>query len=160
MNCVNPMKHYRAPNGDLIGIRSPRDIVTTRIGIAIYWPDGGCTMVECADDRLAEIKAEIEACFRVKGVNDPITEGDILNMSLLSINDICGRLGIGRSTLDRWRKIGLPGDVLSVKIGLTRFPDPVLFVGGAPRWDAGTINAWLEENKNKKGPHCLKRIKG
>ncbi|MDW5418851.1 hypothetical protein R6242_19970 [Iodobacter sp. CM08] len=97
---------------------------------------------------------------------------DIAKTSLLSAEDICGRLSISRSTFDRWRKIQpnaqspfgstggfqtkvlrdmrSPSDVENEKIGLSPFPEPALNVGGSPRWDAEDVNAWLTANKDKR----------
>lgn len=97
---------------------------------------------------------------------------DILKTTLLSAEEICNRLGVSRSTFDRWRKInpaarspfGAGGgfqtsvidslrtvtDIDNDAIGLTPFPEPALNVGGSPRWDAADVNAWLEANKDKR----------
>jgi predicted DNA-binding transcriptional regulator AlpA len=95
---------------------------------------------------------------------------DITRTNYLSADDICNKLSVSKSTLDRWRRIKSnaespcgPGgfqtrvleslrtgaDVENETIGLTAFPAPSLYVGGNPRWDAGAVNAWLIENKDK-----------
>lgn len=97
---------------------------------------------------------------------------DISNTMWLSADDICVRLSVSKSTLDRWRKIKTdvqspfgrpdsfqtrvlldprtPSDVENEAVGLTPFPEPALNVGGSRRWDANDINAWLTENKDKR----------
>ena len=96
---------------------------------------------------------------------------DISQTILLSADDICVRLSVSKSTLNRWRKIKLdaqspfgpggfqprvlselrtPSDMENEDIGLTPFPEPALNVGGSPRWDAKDVNAWLAENEGKR----------
>ena len=97
---------------------------------------------------------------------------DISKTTLLSAEEICSRLSVSRSTFDRWRKINplaespfgkgggfqtqvltnmrTPSDVVNELLGLTPFPEPSLHVGGSPRWEADAVNAWLEENKDKR----------
>ncbi len=98
-------------------------------------------------------------------------EIDISKTMLFSADDICVRLSVSRSTLDRWRKINpdaqspcptggfqtqvlrelrTPSDVENEAVGLTPFPEPAMNVGGSPRWDANDVNAWLKENKDKR----------
>ena len=97
-------------------------------------------------------------------------EIDISKTMLFSADDICVRLSISRSTLDRWRKINpdaqspcpkggfqtqvcelrTPFDVEHQAVGLTPFPEPAMNVGGGPRWDVNDVNAWLKENKDKR----------
>lgn len=95
---------------------------------------------------------------------------DISKTSLLSAEDICSKLSVSRSTLDRWRRLTnkpspfgpnggfqirvlaemrSPEDVENERVGLTPFPDPSLFVGGSPRWDVSDVNKWLNENEHK-----------
>ncbi len=76
---------------------------------------------------------------------------DIGKDSLLSIDDICKKLSISRSTLDRWRgdhrnfpvsyltSIGNTGGNEYVK----DFPKPMVYFGKSPRWSANEINHWL-----------------
>jgi predicted DNA-binding transcriptional regulator AlpA len=97
---------------------------------------------------------------------------DISQTRWLSADDVCVRLSVSKSTLDRWRKIqpdapspfGRQGffqtrvltdprttaDIENESAGLTPFPEPDLNVGGSPRWDANDVNAWLAENKDKR----------
>jgi len=94
---------------------------------------------------------------------------DITKTTLLSADDICSRLSVSRSTLDRWRKItGTPSPFgaggfqtqvnttmrspsdIENDVGLTPFPQPAMNVGGSPRWSADDVNAWLMVNKDKK----------
>lgn len=98
-------------------------------------------------------------------------EIDISQTMLLSADDICNRLSVSRSTLERWRRIKLgaqspcspggfqnrvlldlrtPADVENEAVDLTPFPVPAVNVGGNPRWDVNDVNAWLMENKDKR----------
>jgi len=99
-------------------------------------------------------------------------EIDISQTMWLSASDICDRLSVSRSTFDRWRKINpdaqspfgpnggfqtrvlrelrTPSDVENEAVGLTPFPEPAMNVGGSPRWDVKDVNAWLEQNKDKR----------
>ena len=94
---------------------------------------------------------------------------DITKTTLLSADDICSRLSVSRSTLDRWRKLtGTPSPFsaggfqtqvnigarspsdIGDDVGLTPFPQPAMNVGGSPRWSADDVNTWLIANKDKK----------
>jgi hypothetical protein len=97
---------------------------------------------------------------------------DISQTMFLSADDICGRLSVSKSTLDRWRKIKpeaqspfghaggfqtqvlrdlrTPSDIENEVAGFTPFPEPTLNVGGSPRWDADDVNDWLKKNKDKR----------
>ena len=97
---------------------------------------------------------------------------DISEVTLFSAEEICNKLSISRSTFDRWRKINpaaaspfaggdgfqtqvlsnfrTPADVENETIGLSKFPEPTLYVGGNPRWSSSDVNAWLMTNKDKK----------
>jgi predicted DNA-binding transcriptional regulator AlpA len=98
-------------------------------------------------------------------------EIDISQTMLLSADDICNRLSVSRSTFERWRRIKpdaqspfspggfqnrvlsdlrTPADVENEAVGLTPFPGPAMNVGGSPKWDVKGVNAWLEENKDKR----------
>jgi hypothetical protein len=102
---------------------------------------------------------------------------DISQTMLLSADDICVRLSVSKSTLNRWRKIKLdaqspfslggfqtrvlldlrtPSDIENEAVGLTPFPEPAMNVGGSPRWDVNDVNAWLKENKNKRSRRGFK----
>jgi predicted DNA-binding transcriptional regulator AlpA len=75
---------------------------------------------------------------------------DINSDTLLSIDDICQKLSISRSTLDRWRGIGnrtLPVSYLDRFNGMNdirNFPEPTVTFGNSPRWSAKVINEWLK----------------
>ena len=81
-------------------------------------------------------------------------EFDIRNDSLLSIDDICTKLSVSRSTLDRWR-----GDNRSFPVSylnrnnsneeVADFPPPTLYFGKSPRWAASVINMWLASQRPK-----------
>lgn len=80
---------------------------------------------------------------------------DINSDSLLSIDDICKKLSISRSTLDRWRGIGsrtLPRSYLDRFDGMNdvkNFPEPTLMLGSSPRWSSKVINEWLNSMSHK-----------
>lgn len=57
---------------------------------------------------------------------------DISSDTYVSIEFICKRLSISRSTLDRYRK----NDQLG-------FPKPKFFIGKHPRFSASEVNLWL-----------------
>lgn len=76
---------------------------------------------------------------------------------LLSIDDICKKLGISRSTLDRLRSplgsINSPTSAQSRMLGkifgndlveLINFPPPTVTLGRSPRWSSKVLNSWLE----------------
>lgn len=63
--------------------------------------------------------------------------------ALLSIDDVCARLSISRSTLERLRRTG---DVVPSNddfVGAPVFPEPTLVIGRSPRWSATALNEWL-----------------
>ena len=73
--------------------------------------------------------------------------------TLLSIEDICTRLSISRSTLDRWRGIGersLSKSYLEMtkdNDNVQDFPQPTLYFGKSPRWSSKDVNQWLNDQK-------------
>lgn len=71
--------------------------------------------------------------------NFDFASGDVL----LSIDDVCARLSISRSTLERLRRTGdgAPDDL----VGAPVFPEPTLVIGRSPRWAATALNAWLAD---------------
>ena len=81
---------------------------------------------------------------------------DINSDSLLSIDDICNKLSISRSTLDRWRGIGhkrFPVSYLErfeESDDVVDFPEPTIFLGKSPRWSSKVINQWINEKSKKK----------
>lgn len=95
--------------------------------------------------------------------------------TLLSIEDICTRLGISRTTFDRWVRNGSPrtppltaaerarrgvlGTGLGVGLGNgladmaanstegnIKFPPPDIRIGNSPKWEMETFKRWLTEN--------------
>lgn len=88
-------------------------------------------------------------------------EFNISRDDLLSIEMICQKLGISRSTFDRARKSDVPKgspfikQALGQNVGVTVFPEPTLFVLGKPRWSVATVNQWLNENADKKATSNL-----
>jgi len=86
---------------------------------------------------------------------------------LLGVEEICKRLGVSRSTFDRWRgvvnlarpsydtetSVQLPKNItLRVREktgesdGMTRFPPPDIKLGNSPKWEISTFKKWLSEN--------------
>ena len=82
--------------------------------------------------------------------------------NLLGVEEIISRLGISRSTLDRWVKkkgfaaqMNLPERSRGVhnnyapellrKLKLERnpFPDPDIYLGSSPKWLESTVIKWL-----------------
>ena len=59
---------------------------------------------------------------------------------LITIDIICKRLSVSRSTLGRWIR-----NTQENKSGL-RFPAPYMTLGRSPRWKLATLVAWLEHN--------------
>lgn len=85
-------------------------------------------------------------------------------------DEICKKLGVSRSSLDRWRRLtGKPspfeiggGFQTNVNIAmrspedvengadLTPFPEPFVHAGGSPRWDADDVSQWVIQNRDAK----------
>lgn len=95
--------------------------------------------------------------------------------TLLGIEDICTRLGISRTTFDRWvrnggvkpapltaaerARRGVLGAGLGVNLGSSlgdlsanstegniKFPPPDIRIGNSPKWEMETFKRWLTEN--------------
>lgn len=90
--------------------------------------------------------------------------------TLLGIDDICTRLGISRTTFDRWvrngSKIKSIKDILDkgsvsksndmlTKLrdseenrteGAISFPPPDIRIGNSPKWELDTFKRWLQAN--------------
>lgn len=83
------------------------------------------------------------------------TNFDIMQDSLLTADQICEKLSISRSTLDRWR-----GANTRITVGrivkmnddepIIPFPKPTLNIGRSPRWSASEINLWIKRLQNGK----------
>lgn len=83
--------------------------------------------------------------------------------NLLGIDDICKRLGISRTTFDRWVKNGGGKSVGSNFANLTTisslmenalegnisFPPPDIRIGNSPKWEMETFKSWLRANVTK-----------
>lgn len=85
---------------------------------------------------------------------------------LLGIEDICTRLGISRTTFDRWVKNGggrtgrTVGEIMASHVGVgslfdpaeslgegaIKFPPPDIRIGNSPKWEMETFKRWLREN--------------
>jgi len=86
--------------------------------------------------------------------------------TLLGIDDICTRLGISRTTFDRWVRNGSKS--LADKVGILKknsdlitklrdneenrtdgaisFPPPDIRIGNSPKWELETFKRWLKAN--------------
>lgn len=91
--------------------------------------------------------------------------------TLLGIDDICQRLGISRTTLDRWvrnggGKLSAPSSIAEhiADVGLggafqsmldsspeasISFPAPDIRIGNSPKWELETFKNWLRSNAKK-----------
>lgn len=86
---------------------------------------------------------------------------------LLGIDDICQRIGVSRTTFDRWVRNGggktgsttltdlvgtsLVGrnamdSVANLTEGATSFPPPDIYIGKSPKWEMQTFKTWLRAN--------------
>lgn len=94
---------------------------------------------------------------------------------LLGIDDICTRLGVSRTTFDRWVRngggkalggsktlggsISLPAHIATRIAGQTMmdqmenssegsitFPPPDIRIGNSPKWEMQTFKRWLRDN--------------
>lgn len=105
--------------------------------------------------------------IQVNDIVDRIANG---SAQLLSIDDICTRLSISRTTFDRWVRNGggkniggkstvaemlsanlgvgntLSDQVENTKEGMIKFPPPDIRIGNSPKWEMQTFKRWLKEN--------------
>lgn len=65
---------------------------------------------------------------------------DISKNDLLTIKNICRKLSISKSTLDRLRGISKKNEISM----LFDFPEPPLYIGKSPRWSVQQINFWIQ----------------
>lgn len=74
-----------------------------------------------------------------------IVDGEV---DLMGIEEIVSRLGVSRSTLERWirkeRSLGSQS-TLSDMGYKTNFPRPDLYIGASPRWMKTTVVDWLQK---------------
>lgn len=100
-------------------------------------------------------------------MNDLVTRIAEGSATLLGIDEICKRLGISRSTFDRWQRNGqaphnhsmltAAGQVtraLNKKLGIDDdahmgFPPPDIRIGASPKWEIDTFKNWLRMNASK-----------
>lgn len=86
--------------------------------------------------------------------------------TLLGIDEICSRIGVSRTTFDRWVRNGggkvsghtlLAGDsphslrklvdqAENFTDGTIRFPPPDIRIGNSPKWEMETFKRWLRAN--------------
>lgn len=96
---------------------------------------------------------------------DRIANGEA---QLLGIEDICNRLGVSRTTFDRWVRngggktmgskslaehlvTGYVGQSIMDKMdnsgeGSIKFPPPDIRIGNSPKWEMQTFKRWLRDN--------------
>lgn len=101
-------------------------------------------------------------------VNDLVERIAAGKATLLGIDEICQRLGISRTTLDRWVRnsggklnshgsiaeyigdMGLgvaPRAMLDTSPeGRVKFPPPDIRIGNSPKWELETFKSWLRAN--------------
>lgn len=106
--------------------------------------------------------------FKFLKLEKSMSDFNIMEDSLLTMEQICEKLSISRSTLDRWRGIGNNGRSLLNHRAVTLvskelvprrlelldnrandepiipFPKPTLNIGRSPRWSANEINKWIK----------------
>ncbi|AKF51857.1 putative site-specific integrase-resolvase [Pseudomonas syringae pv. syringae HS191] len=108
---------------------------------------------------------------------------DLSNTTLYSIKQVCEKLGVSRSTLDRWR--GVAGNPMGRAIGVSSngvvarmtpksfsgmndgegllgepsFPAPDTYLNGSPRWTLETLNAWVNAKPLPKARYGLQGFK-
>lgn len=75
--------------------------------------------------------------------------------TLLTADQICERIGVSRSTFDRWvrngegRGLAGAGQMVMLDAGANltedalRFPPPDIRIGNSPRWELETFKKWL-----------------
>jgi hypothetical protein len=85
--------------------------------------------------------------------------------TLLGIDDICTRLGVSRTTFDRWVKNGAVKSVANAALqsgvggnrpyvslfetageSSLKFPPPDIRIGNSPKWEMATFKKWLTAN--------------
>jgi len=73
---------------------------------------------------------------------------------LLGIEEVCKKLSISRSTLERLRRqqqnslvLGSISTASDEFVGVPPFPEPTVVLGRSPRWSAKSLNAWLSQNR-------------
>lgn len=74
-------------------------------------------------------------------------------VELLGVDEIVDRLGVSRSTLERWVRNGKAAsavsfvDRVSSRLG---FPEPDIYIGNSPKWTKDTVVTWLLANSSSK----------
>jgi predicted DNA-binding transcriptional regulator AlpA len=85
-----------------------------------------------------------------------IVEGKV---ELLGVDEIVSRLGVSRSTLERWIRNtrasltgggDVAGALASFVEGKTGFPPPDVYIGASPRWIKETVVKWVMTNSTKR----------
>ena len=76
-------------------------------------------------------------------------------VELLGVEEIVSRLGVSRSTLERWIRNGRSSIVDSSEFsdalanfveGKTNFPAPDVYIGASPKWIKETVVKWMMRN--------------
>jgi transcriptional regulator with XRE-family HTH domain len=79
-------------------------------------------------------------------------------VELLGIDEIVKRLGVSRSTLERWVRNSrasfagqsqLADFAVSISQGKTNFPAPDIYIGASPKWTKDKVISWLMSNSTK-----------
>ncbi|MBI0331733.1 helix-turn-helix transcriptional regulator [Burkholderia plantarii] len=89
-------------------------------------------------------------------MNDVVNRIATGQATLLTADQICERIGVSRSTFDRWVRNGEGRASASVSSlaamldagvnfaeGTLRFPPPDIRIGNSPRWELETFKKWL-----------------
>ncbi|QGA36511.1 hypothetical protein GAS19_01660 [Burkholderia glumae] len=89
-------------------------------------------------------------------MNDVVNRIATGQATLLTADQICERIGVSRSTFDRWVRNGegrglASGSSLAAMLdaganfteGTLRFPPPDIRIGNSPRWELETFKKWL-----------------
>ncbi len=70
---------------------------------------------------------------------------------LIDIDQVCKKLSISRSSLERLRRTNPKGNLFSTMhfgidddfAGMPPFPEPTIMLGRSPRWSSKALNQWI-----------------
>lgn len=74
-------------------------------------------------------------------------------VELLGVDEIVDRLGVSRSTLERWVRNGKAAAAMSLIDRMAskgQFPEPDIYIGSSPKWTKDTVVNWLVANSSSK----------